>query len=354
MKYFKLLLSAAVITAITAGCEKNNNPPEGDDYSNGIYVVNEGSFGSSNGSISYVNPDDGIIINGIFEAANGRPLGDVVQSITIVSDTLGYIVVNGSSKVEIVALKTFKTLANPIPVYYPRYFLPVGPGKGYLSAGNYEGRLYVIDLNSNTKVDSIGVGYGPENMVMLNDLVYVINSGGWSLDSTISIVNTASDEVVDTINVGKVPSDIALDEDNNIWVYCKGYNDYIAIETEALLQKINPVTNRVIWQSKVGMAGDYGATPPKCTSSKDGSTIFYLKPDGVYKINAASPELQEDPMIPGSYYGLEVNPSDGNIYVFEATSFTGNGMMKIFDENGNSVAEGAVGITPNGAVFNLN
>ena len=59
-------------------------------------------------------------------------------------------------------------------------------------------------------------------------------------------------------------------------------------------------------------------------------------------------------MIPGSYYGLEVNPSDGNIYVFEAISFTGNGMMKIFDENGNSVAEGAVGIAPNGAVFNLN
>jgi hypothetical protein len=63
--------------------------------------------------------------------------------------------------------------------------------------------------------------------------------------------------------------------------------------------------------------------------------------------------LEANPLISGSYYGIEVNPSDGNIYVFESTNFTGNGKMKIFGEDGSAVAEGVVGIGPNGATFNL-
>lgn len=359
MNYLRLILPAAVIAAMLSGCEKSDNDPREENYSRGIYVVNEGSFGSSNGSISYVDPDNGLIINGIFEAANGgRPLGDVVQSIAVVNETTGYIVVNGSSKVEIVDLETFSTIAEPISADYPRYFVQVSNTKGYLSAGSLAGYLYVIDLNSHEKADSIVVGYGPETMVLLNGLLYVANSGGWGVDSTISIVNTETDIVNETIRVGKAPIDMTLDGDNNIWVYCKGYATYnwdpyyIISETDALLQKIDPLTKGITAQLKVGKAGDYTASTPKCATSKDGESIYYLRPDGVYRVNVTNPEIQKDPIIPGSFYGLEVNPSDGNIYVFES-SFTGNGLMKIFDAEGDYLAEGAVGIAPNGAIFNL-
>jgi hypothetical protein len=354
MTCFKSILPSLVMAVTITGCELNDNPPIAADYSRGVYVVNEGSFTQSNGSISYLDPFTGVIINGIFEAANNnRPVGDVVQSFAIARDTVGYIVVNNSSKVEVVALKTFKTLTNPITVFYPRYFMQVSDDKGYLSAGSMKGYLYIIDLNSNIKADSIEVGYGPENMVVLNNKVYVINSGGWGLDSTISIVSIASDEVVDTINIGQVPADITLDANNNLWVYCKGYTDYVSIETDALLQKIDPATNSIVWQAKVGKALDYMASPAKCARSKDGSIIYYLRPNGVYAINAVNPLLQAEPLIPGGYYGLEVNPSDGNIYVFESSNFMGNGKLKIFDEDGLPVAEGIVGIGPNGAAFNL-
>jgi len=357
MRHKKLLLPASLLATIFSGCEQDNIKPLITDYSRGIYIVNEGSFQSNNGSISHFDSFTGSITNGIFEAANGRAVGDVVQSFAIVGDTTGYIVVNGSAKLEIVSLKSFECIAEPIPVTYPRYFLPVNDETGYLTGGSMQGYVYLIDLKAYEVSDSIRVGYGPENMAMVNGLVYVVNSGGWSADSTISVIDVTDHTVTDTIRVGKVPADIAIDASHNLWVYCKGQAVYnweppynLISETEAMLQKIEPASGNILWQGKAGMAGDYTASTPRIAVSPDGGNIFYLRPEGVYKMDAANPAIPGSPVISGNYYGLDINPADGNIFVFEA-SFTGNGMMKIFDENGNPVTEGAVGIAPNGAVF---
>jgi YVTN family beta-propeller protein len=357
MKNIYLLLYMAIFAILFSGCEKSENIQEVLDYSRGIYIVNEGSFQSNNGSISYFDPIEGIITNGIFEAANGRAVGDVVQSFAVAGDTTGYIVVNGSAKLEIVDLKTFKSIAEPIPVTYPRYFLQVNNETGYLTGGSMQGYVYLIDLKTHEKSDSIKVGYGPENMVLLHGLVYVANSGGWSVDSTISVIDATGHKVNDTIQVGKAPSDMVVDASGNLWVNCKGQAIYswdppynLISETDALLQKIDITWGTIIWQAAVGRAGDYTATPPRIAASPDGEIIYYLRPDGVYKINSGSPEIPEVPLITGSFYGMDVNPDNGNIYVFEST-FTGNGTMMLYDDSGNKLAEGMVGIAPNGAVF---
>ncbi len=357
MNFIRHLLPVAIFTVFLS-CEKSENKTEPDGYSQGVYIVNEGSFQASNGSISYFDPSRNLIINGIFEAANNRPLGDVVQSISVANDTTAYIVVNGSGKVEIVRLKDFMTIAPPIPVVYPRYFMQVSEGKGYLTAGSMQGWIYIIDLAGQDVTDSLQVGYGPETMVKLNDQVFVANSGGWGLDSTLSVVDCITDEVTGQIQVGKVPLDLTLDAETNVWVYCKGYAQYnwdppydLISETDALLQKVDHETGNIIWQQAVGKAGDYTATPPKMAISREGTRLFYLRPDGVYALSTDAPVLSATPLIPGSFYGIEVNPDDGNVYLFES-SFTGNGSLKIFDLMGNPVAQGTVGIAPNGAAFN--
>jgi YVTN family beta-propeller protein len=353
MNYVKCLLPAAMIAALFTHCEDNVDPiPENRDYSKGIYVVNEGTFTQNNGSISYFDPDENLIINGIFEAVNGRPVGDVVQSFAVVNDSIGYIVVNHSGMVEIVRLSTFQTIAEPITIKYPRYLQQVSPSKAYLTAGSAQGYLHIVDLSNSTITDSVLVGFGPEVMLSLGSKVYIANSGGWFSDSTLSVVDTDMDEVIDTVHVAIGPVDMALDAQDNIWVYCKGYTNYADIETDAYLQQIDPDSKAILWQLKVGKALDFASTPARCASSEDGSTIYYLRPDGVYRINASSPQVQDEPFITGSFYGLDVNPADGNIFLFE-TSFTGNGKMKIYDNTGNLLSEGIVGIGPNGAVFGI-
>jgi YVTN family beta-propeller protein len=357
MNSIKQLLPLAIFIVFLS-CEKSDTKTQPEGYSQGVYIVNEGSFQASNGSISYFDPSRNLIINGIFEAANNRPLGDVVQSISVANDTTAYIAVNGSGKIEVVRVKDFKTIAAPIPVFYPRYFLQVSENKGYLTAGSMQGWIYAINLTKYDVIDSFQVGYGPETMVKLNEDVFVANSGGWGLDSTVSVVNSGTDEVTRQIQVGKVPLDMALDEENNLWVYCKGYAQYnwdppynLISETDALLQKVDRGTGNIIWQQAVGKAGDYTATPPKMALSSNGSKLFYLRPDGVYALSTGEPVLASTPLIAGSFYGIEVNPDDDNIYLFES-SFTGNGSLKIYDPTGNPVAQGTVGVAPNGAVFN--
>jgi len=357
MNLIKNALPLAIFSVFLA-CEKSDDNSNSDEYSHGVYIINEGRFLASNGSISYFDPSRKLIVNGIFEAANGRPLGDVAQSMSVANDTTGYIVVNGSGKVEIVRLEDFKTSAPPIPVEYPRYFLQVSGDKGYLTAGNMQGWIYVINLIEQDVIDSFHVGFGPETIIKLNEQVFVANSGGWSLDSTVSVVNSGTDEVTGQIQVGLVPIDLALDAETNLWVYCKGYAQYaweepydLISETDALLQQVDRETGNIIWQQAVGKAGDYSAVPPKMAISKEGTQLFYLRPDGVYVLSTESPALAASPLITGSYYGIEVNPDDGNLYLFES-SFTGNGSLRIFDEMGNPIAQGTVGIAPNGAVFN--
>lgn len=346
------------MAAFLSSCEKSDDTHEVIDYSSGIYVVNEGAFESTNGSISFVDPLNHLITNGVFEAANGgMATGDVVQSFALANDTLGAIVVNNTGLVRFVDLRTFASVAEPVEIEYPRYYVKSGSNKGYVSCGSKQGYLLVVDLESFSVTDSIKVGFGPENMIVNQGYVYVVNSGGWyddvDIDSTISVVSTVSDEVIETIDAGKVPSDIDMDADGNIWIYCKGYYDYVSVVTKSELVKIQTQTGMVTWRGTVGMASDYGAVPPKMAVSKDGSKLFYLRPDGVYSMNTANPVVAEDPLIEGSYYGIEVNPVDGNIYLF-VTSYTSSGKMKIFNETGAGIAEGDVGIAPNGAVFNLN
>jgi hypothetical protein len=351
MKNVQRLLPAAMIAALMFSCEIEDTPPMDTGFLKGVYIVNEGTYTQNNGSVSYYNPEEKVIVNGIFESVNGRPLGDVVQSMAIANDTLGFIVVNFSSKVEIVGLKTFKTKADPIQVTYPRYFMQVDPDKGYLTSGSLQGYVYIIDISEGIKTDSIAVGYGPETMVITEEAVYVANSGGWSADSTISIIDYSSDVVIDTLKVGLCPVDLTIDSEGYLWVYCRGYTNWADINTAARLQKINLSTGTVVWESTVGLALDYSVIPVKFTGSADGKVIYYLRPDGVYSINAENPQLQTEPLIEGSYYGVDVNPNDGNIYLFE-TSFTSNGTLKIFDVQGNQIAEGMVGVGPGSAIFN--
>lgn len=352
MKKINCTVFAVILMAGLISCEKSKDAVVDEGYSQGIFIVNEGSYNNNNGSISFVDESNTLIINDIFYAANQRPLGDIVQSFSIVNDSLGIIVVNNSAKLEIVRLRTFQAISEPLNVIYPRYFLQVTGEKGYLTSGNLEGKVYVTDLNTMSIEDSINVGYGPETLLKSDNRVYVANSGGWGSDSTISVINVSSDEVEGTIFVEKVPVDMVLDQDNFLWVYCKGYTNYSDIETDSYIQKINTSDNSIMWQGRVGSALDYSTVPAKCAVSSDGATIYYIRPDGIYKLDASNPVISEEPVIPGNFYGLDVHPENGRIYVFE-TVFTGNGTMKIYEPDGTLFGQGIVGIGPNAAVFSL-
>jgi hypothetical protein len=357
MKKICVLPALAILALFMAACEKEHEPFY-QGYRYGIFILNEGTFMSNNASVSYYNPDSGTLVNNLFESINGRPLGDVVQALSVAGEK-AYIVVNGSGKVEIVNLESFKTITEPMIVPYPRCFLPVNGKKGYITSGSMQGYVFIADLVNDVIYDSIAAGFGPESMVMLDPYVYVANSGGWSVDSTLVIIDTRTDKITGTLTVGDVPSDLTFDGNNNLWVYCKGYAAYswdppydLISETESRLVKINIVTQTVEWEAVVGTAGQYTGTPPKLAVSPDGEILYYLRPGGVYTLDTGNPSIAVDPVIQGAFYGLDVNPETGDLYLFQS-SFTGNGSMFIVNPVTGESKTYTVGIGPSGAVFCL-
>src|SRR5512145_1972668 len=159
MKSLHVLLYAATVVAFLSGCEKDDKSPSYPGYTQGVFIVNEGSMTNNNGSISYYHPEKNLLVNNLFESANGRPLGDVVQSFSVVSDTLGYIVVNNSGKIEVVSLSNFLVKSAPILIHYPRYLVQVSRNKAFVSSGEAQGYLYAIDLTTNAITDTITMGF---------------------------------------------------------------------------------------------------------------------------------------------------------------------------------------------------
>jgi YVTN family beta-propeller protein len=307
--YFLLFL--LINLSLLASCEKSEQNIR--NYSKGIFIVNEGTFGSSNGSISWYNPDEMHVTNNIFENSNGRPVGDVVQSFGI-AGAYGFIVVNNSQKVEIVNLRDFSTKGVIGGLSYPRFFV-ANETHGFISNGNMEGTVIVVDLIGFEKIAEIPVGYGPEQMAIAGDFLYVANSGGWSYDNTVSVIDVNTKQLVKTIEVGDIPFALQKDNQDNLWVLSRGKVVYdfdtweIIEETDSRLVKINTVSNAVISNTVVGETGDF-SWPTSLSVSGDGSTLFLNDSGSIYSVNASEEAVSIVPVMTGSFQSFAVNPSD--------------------------------------------
>ncbi|MFC2138117.1 DUF5074 domain-containing protein, partial [Bacteroidota bacterium] len=302
------------------------------------------------------NKDSLIMENDVFLKTNELQLGDVVQSVSI-ADHNAYIVVNNSQKIEVIDIVNFKSVATIFGLSYPRYFLQVSDKIGYISNGSFEGKLFVVDLDKIEIIDSINVGFGPEVIAKSGNYAYVANSGGWSYDNTISVIDITINTVINTIEVGDNPVDIEIDLNGDLWVLCKGkvvYDinpPYLVIEeTASKLVQILSSDYSILNEIPIGQTGDY--YNPSCLAiSKDKKVIYFTEADGLYSIDCENPDLSPDLISTKSFTGLAVDTKEEIIYGFSSPSYTSSGYMYRYKYDGELIDSFAVGIGPNGAAF---
>jgi len=345
-----IILILSLVIIVLFSCKPKSIPEQEIDISKGVFIVNEGNFMSSNGEISFYNTETGEIINNLYSLQNNEAvLGDVVQSMCI-SDTFALISVNNSKKLEIVNINNFKHIYTITDLSYPRYIIPVRENICYLTNNKNPGEVCVIDIAKKMIIKRIPVGSNPENLLLLNNKVFVTN-GAWGHDNTISIINAQTDELITTSSISGGTTDLVSDKNNNLWILCQGKSKYDYDEdTPSKIVCINSDTYEKITEFTTGMMGD-DFYPTRIASDKENDFIYYLESTGVYRININSPQEKEW-FIMGSYYGFEVNPENGNVYVFYDNGFTGAGTMTIYNIEGEKILEPTkIGIGPNGGVF---
>jgi YVTN family beta-propeller protein len=341
-----------ILTIFLSSCKKeNNNPNKVSQGEKLVYITNEGAFQHDNGSISILEPDSSRITNYVFESANGRSTGDVVQSMGL-ANSKGYIVVNNNNLIKIVNLSTFKEIAE-LNIIYPRYFLEIDTTKAYITSGSMQGWVQIINLQTNKISDSIKVGNGPENLVKSGNYVYVANSGGWTTDSTVSVIDAISDKVMKTIYVGEDPIALVVDNNSDVWVICAGYYNAAYLRGESKIVKISQSSLTVENSFVEGKAFDnYESTLLAISSDK--KTIYYQDSLGIFAYPINDTNLPVNPIISSNiqFSGLNVDPSNGDIYCLDAGNYSSGGTVNIYDKNGIFKKSYTAGIGTSGAYFN--
>ena len=202
-----------IFSVVLVSCERcKPDVPTVADYSHGAYIVNEGSFGNLNGSITWTL--NGVLVSNPFAEAMGAPLGDVISDFDVVNGKF-YAVSNSTSKIVVMNSSTFEAVAEITGLTYPRSFQNVGNGMAAVTDGSFDGNVMWVDLTNNTITSSTPVGLGPEGMCVIGDRLYVCNSGGWGIDNRVTVIDIPSQSVIEQINVADRPVEVQADAAGN-------------------------------------------------------------------------------------------------------------------------------------------
>lgn len=341
IKYILILL-------LFVGCKKDEIEPSEDlpsNYSNGILVLNEGLFQQNNSTLSWIDLNSNEIRQDLFLEINDRLLGDTGNDLKRYGGKV-YIVVNASSTVEVLDAYTLKSLKQ-IQLNYqsqgqqPRR-IAFWSGKAYVSS--YDGYVNIIDTNSLNVTNRIEVGQNPEDLTVMNDHLFVSNSGGLSfpnVDSTVFQIDLNTNQVVDTFVVGKNPGDIISDGNQNIYVVKRG--DFNTNPSELI--KIN-VSTGIIENTSL----------PASTLSKDENYMYI----SYYNYNSSNSsvslfELNTETLINSNLIGSNdittlygsFGFKNGQIICLDAANFTNTGFLKLFNQSGSLTSSYQVGLNPN-------
>lgn len=351
MKKIKLLplVILSFVLAFSA-CHKDDPESIGGKYSDGIFIVNEGVFQTGTGTISFIDRATDSISYDIFEAVNGRPMGNVAQSMAIFGGK-AYIVINNASKVEVVDAATSKSQGTITGLTSPRYFLGISKSKGYVT--DWAGGVAVIDLDANTITKTIAVKSGPELMLLSGSQVYVLNSGGWSTDSTVSVINTEKNEVTSTIQVHHRPTGIVADKYGKIWIICsgRGFNGWPqSDDSEGHLLRINPGNNQVEFDYSFVSTSLH---PEKLVVNKTGDKLFFLFDGGIYSFDVTgTTNIPVKLVSRNNLYALGYDNTDDYLYVSDPLDYQQDGwVFRYRASDGNMVDSLRSGIIPGNYCF---
>ena len=383
MKRFLLFYIACLILAVVSSCREDFYiiPSQNQDTGVaptrgnilGMYVLNEGNMGSNKASIDFLDLDENKptvhYLRNIYSERNPnvvKELGDVGNDIKIYGSKL-WIVVNVSNKVEVATADSCKRITQ-INIPNCRY-LAFKDGFAYVSSyvGPVKfdkdaplGMVYKVDTMDFKKKDSVVVGYQPEELCIVDNKLYVANSGGYrapNYDHTLSEIDLTTFKEIRKIKVGLNPHHCQVDHYGQIWVTSRGnYNDvpsriYRLYKGRSQLYEVIDSIDTPV--SGLSIVGDslyyYGSAWNSATAT---NTISYglinVRTHQTIETNLFSAPQIKDITMP---YGIMVNPTERDFYLMDAKNYVSSGSLLHFKPDGTHDFTVQTGDLPGHATF---
>jgi DNA-binding beta-propeller fold protein YncE len=314
----------------------------------GIYLLNEGNMGSNKASIDYVDFCNGCYIRNIYGERNPdviKELGDVGNDIQVYGNRL-YAVVNCSHKVEVMDLRTCRRIGQ-IDIPNCRYIRFKGD-KAYVSSyvgpvsidpNAQLGAIFELDTATLKITREVTVGYQPDEFEIINNFLYVANSGGYRgphYDSTISVVSLDNFRQTQKLPVCINPHRVRRDQYNQLWITSRGnYKDVpsllTCLSTNTLAKSTYPIA-----VSEMVFYGDsmyfYGVNwSDKVQNNLISYGIFNIRTKELVTDHFITDGTEKNIKIP---YGILVNPYNGDIYVTDAKNYVSSGTLYCYSPEG--------------------
>ncbi len=315
--------------------------------SDGVFIVNEGTFMAGNGDLSFYNRKDQKISNNLFFSVNNRPPGDIPQSLTFLNET-GYLVVNNSNTIEVFSLKDLKGIKTIQGFEMPRQLLVHGKYAYVSQLGSSS--VAKVSLSDHTIVQQIDVVKSTDRMVIAGNRLFAANWSEYYIpkpNNTVMVVDLTTGALTDSVKVTKEPNSMVLDANGKLWVLSSG--GYLGEEAPALVC-IDPSTLQVLKSFVFPAPGHY---PTLLTRSADGKALYFADTD-IFRMEISDAVLPTIPVITSSgkyFYGLGVDPRSGEVYLTDAGDFQHEGMVYRFSASHQPVDSFTVGINPSGVFF---
>lgn len=351
-KINSLYLSLLAGTLLTLGACSNNDDdiiPQPIDENLGVYVLNEGNFGSNNSSVGLYNFSKQSYETILPNIGNtGNDMGRYGNKL--------YIVINGGStssgKLLVYDIAKAQTIGD-IAISNPR-FIKFYKGRAYVTHG--ENGLSQLDTGSTSSalpsiVKTIEVGRTPEQLTIFKDKIYVANSGALSesggFDNRVSVVNVSSFSLDRSIEVADNITSINADTISNmLYVNASAIYGSTGMTSPSKLYAVNTSTD-----AKTPFT--FGAEQ-MFTFGKASMLISSNKTEGKYNIlftNDISTQQFTDNVIPSSEmkapYGITFVPDIAVIGIADAKDYKSNGDLYLYDSRYMTIiTKFAAGIIP--------
>ena len=312
----------------------------------GLFICNEGNFQYGNATLSYYNPETRKVENEVFYRANAMKLGDVAQSMTTYNNR-GWVVVNNSHIIFAIDLDTFKEVGRITGFTSPRYIHFISDEKAYVTQ-IWDNRIFIVnpkryEITDYIEVPNMTMEQGStEQMVQLGDYLYV---NCWSYQNRILKIDTRTDEIVAELTVGIQPTSLALDRNGKLWTVTDGGYDGSPYGYEApSLYRIDPETMTI--ERKFDFKRGDAPSEIQINGAKD--TIYWIN-DDIWAMSVDADKVPVRPFLDSRgtiYYGLTVDPTNGDVYIADAIDYSQQGKIYRYSADAELVDEFYVGIIP--------
>lgn len=318
----------------------------------GFYLLNEGNMGNNKSTLDYFDYKEGTYYKNIYAERNPtvvKELGDVGNDLLIYGEKM-YAVINCSHKVEVMNAND-ATRITKIDIPNCRYI--VG-NEGYVYVSSYvgpvqidptapKGAVFKVDTLSMQVVGNVEVGYQPEEMTIVGNRLYVVNSGGYmppNYDNTISVIDLDKFTLCDVIQLDKTANFHRLDHDSmgRLWLSSRG--NYFG-DMNSNLYVVDPKGKQIIKDmgipvSDMWVDGNYAYIISAEWSYVTGkNTVSYAKIDmqsmEILDRNIIKDGSDANIKIP---YGIAVNPITKDFYVTDAKSYVVSGTLYCYGSDG--------------------